>query len=409
MSEDVIALGAEFISDPYALYTRLRMEQPVSEVTLPGNTRVWLVTRYAEARIALSDPRFSKDGRRAAEVLPAQHAETDGKQAPAFIGALGRHMLNTDPPDHKRLRSLVSRAFTGRRIAALRPRIEVIAGDLLDSLPTGTPFGLLRDFAVPLPLTVICELLGIPEQERTEFRDWTDALVYADAPEQLMPAGRAMAGYLTELVERKRVEPDEHLVSALTQADDAGDRLTRAEITATVFLLLIAGYETTVNLIGNGTLALLLNPDQLAALRADESLLSPAIEEFLRYEGPFNMATMRFTLEPAELGGAHIPAGAFVMVSLASANHDPQRYPDPDRLDLARDTVGHLAFGHGVHYCLGAPLARLEASIAFRGLLARFPGMALAVPPSELRWRTSPVMRGLMELPVVLTSLKART
>jgi cytochrome P450 len=385
-----------FVQNPYAVYQRLRAEGPVSRVMMPGGHAVWVVTRYAEARAALADPRLIKDWR---TLWPGEAAaEVDDGFA-----ALDTHMLSTDPPDHDRLRRLVTKAFTARRIERLRPRVAEITRSLLDAMPAGGEVDLLESFAFPLPITVICELLGIPDADRARFRAWTQAMLSTGAAADSGTAATEMAGYFTALVADKRAHPADDLLSALIVARDAGDGLSQRELLGMIFLLLVAGHETTVNLIGSGTLALLRSPGELARLRADSTLLPGAVEELLRYTSPVNHATFRFTAEAVEIGGTLIPAREAVLVAIASANRDPDRYLAPDRLDLGRDTGGSLAFGHGIHYCLGAPLARMEGEIAFGELFGRFPGMRLAVPAESLRWRPSTLIRGLETLPVRLS------
>ncbi|WP_031469239.1 cytochrome P450 family protein [Sciscionella sediminilitoris] len=396
-----IRLGEQFLQDPYQLYDRLRAEQPVAPALLPHGLRVWIVSRYADARAALADPRLRKDSVRQQELSARQAEETNS--TPVITEFLNSHMLNTDPPDHTRLRKLVGAAFTSRRVAELRPRITEIAGELLDALPRGEVVDLVHGFAYPLPITVICELLGVPESDRADFRSWTATLLNTGVGEQeLAAASDAMVGYLDALIAAKQRSPGQDLLSALIEARDADDRLDEDELRAMVFVLLVGGHETMVNLIGNGTLALLRNPDQLAALRADPAGLPAAIEEFLRYDGPVNFATFRFTTEDVPIGETTIPAGEFVVVALLSANRDARRFTDPRELDIDRATAGHLAFGHGVHYCVGAHLARAQAEIAFGMLLERFPEIRLAVSPGELTWRHSTLMRGLEALPVRL-------
>jgi cytochrome P450 len=384
-------LGPEYFADPYSAHARLRAQRPVAQVVMPGGWPVWLVTGYAQARAALTDPRLLKlpKGWR-----PEPHS---------VMAALELHMLNSDPPDHERLRKLVNKAFTARRVEQLRPRIAAITAGLLDDMSTRREVDLLASFAFPLPITVICELLGVPVADRDEFRAWS-ATIVADsvAPEVFQAHATAMTGYFRALLAARRREPADDLLSALIAARDDADRLSEDELLSMAFLLLVAGHETTVNLIASGTLALLLNPGELARLRADRSLLGAAVEELLRYAAPVNNATVRFTGEPVEIGGVPIGPGEVVLVSLSGANRDPARYADPERLDVGRDSGGHVAFGHGIHYCLGAPLARLEAEIAFGGLLERFPDMTLAVPPDALRWRPSTLIHGLESLPVRL-------
>jgi cytochrome P450 len=384
-------LGAGYFSDPYAVHARLRAQHPVAQVIMPGGTPAWLVTGYAEGRAALTDPRLLK--------LPKGWRP----EPESLLAALDLHMLNLDPPDHDRLRKLVNKAFTGRRVEELRPRITAITAGLLDEMSTRPEVDLLASFAFPLPITVIGELLGVPAADRDQFRAWS-ATVVTDtvSPERFQADATAMVGYFRTLMAARRREPADDLLSALISARDEGDRLSENELLSMAFLLLVAGHETTVNLIASGTLALLLNPGELARLRADPSLLGSAVEELLRYVNPVNNATFRFAGEPVEIGGMPIGPNEVVLVSLSGANRDPARYADPERLDLGRDSAAHLAFGHGIHYCLGAPLARLEAEIAFRGLLERFGSMTLAVPADELRWRPSTLIHGLESLPVRL-------
>jgi cytochrome P450 len=384
-------LGAEYFQDPYSVHARLRAQRPVARVIMPGGLPAWLVTGYAEARAALTDPRLHKLPR---GWRPEPHS---------MLAAIELHMLNSDPPDHERLRKLVNKAFTARRVEQLRPRISAITTELLDDMSTRQEVDLLASLAFPLPITVICELLGVPVADRDEFRAWSATIVSSTvSPDVFQAHGTAMTGYFRKMLAARRREPADDLLSALVAARDEEDRLTEDELLSMAFLLLVAGHETTVNLIGSGMLALLLNPGEMARLRADRSLLGSAVEELLRYVNPVNNATLRFAGEPLEIGGQQVSPDEVVLVSLSGANRDPSRYADPDRLDLSRDSAGHLAFGHGIHYCLGAPLARLEAEIAFGGLLERFDSITLAVPADSLRWRPSTLIHGLETLPVRL-------
>jgi cytochrome P450 len=396
--------GADYYQDPHAYFTRMREEGPVTPVVLPHGGRVWLITRYADVRAALADPRLYKDW---AGKLTGPDWVPD-----EVTGYLAMHMLNADPPDHTRLRKLVTRAFTARRVAGLRPRVEAITASLLDAAEARGEdvIDLIEAFAFPLPVTVICELLGVPTEDRAQFRQWTNTML-AEGGEagSFRAAGEAMYRYFTSLVAAKRAAlaedtgPTDDLVSALIEAQaDSEDALDERELIAMLWLLLVAGHETTTNLIASGTLALLANPAELERLRSDPSLLSGAIEELLRYVNPLNHATDRFTLEPVEIGGVTIPAREWVLCVTSSANRDPDRFADPDRLDVGRDAGGHVAFGHGIHHCLGAPLARLEGEVAFGALLSRFPGLSLAADPSALRWRASSLIHGLETLPVRL-------
>jgi cytochrome P450 len=393
-------LGEDYFQDPLAFYRRMSAEGPVTPVILPfSGGRFWLVTRYADVRAALADPRLYKDW---AGKLTGPDWVPD--ETSAFLSV---HLLNADPPAHTRLRKLVSRAFTARRIAALRPRIESITASLLDELAAGAASGsaevdLIETFAFPLPVTVICELLGVPVRDRDRFKEWSHAIVANDESRDIRATGAEMFFYFTDLVATKRARPADDLVSALIEASDSGDALNERELIAMLFLLLIAGHETTTNLIASGALALLTNPGEASRLRSSPALLPGAVEELLRFTNPLNHATDRFTMEPVEIGGVTIPAREWVLCVTSSANRDSSRFAAPDTLDVERDAGGHVAFGHGIHYCLGAPLARLEGEVAFGGLLSRFPELALAVNPGALRWRKSSLIHGLEALPVRL-------
>lgn len=397
-----VVLGDAFVRDRHTRYARLRREGPVQAAIMPDGLRVWVVTRYEDARIALADSVLSKDSRRASPLHDRQ-ARQRGTPRARMPEALNAHMLNMDPPDHTRLRRLVGKAFTARRVELLRPRIEQITVRLLDELAGRDEADLLSTFAFPLPLTVICELFGVPEADRAQFRSWSDIIARYSGVEALGEASVAVAELLADLVALKRRSPAEDLLTALVQARDDDDRLDETEVVSMAFLLLSAGHETTAHLIGNGVFALLSNPDQLAALRADPALLPTAVEELLRYQGPGGTTTLRFTTAPVRIGEVEIPEGEFVIIALESANRDDSRFPEADRLDISREPRGHLAFGHGIHHCLGAPLARLEGQIAIGGLLARFPGLAFAVDTEQLKWRDSMLFRGLEVLPVKLS------
>ncbi|GAA4004564.1 cytochrome P450 [Allokutzneria multivorans] len=397
--EELPRLDAEYLQNPHELADRLRREGPARPVLMPDGMRVWLVTGHAEARSLLTDPRLSSDG--VYDRLEHQRLLAEGKKI-EFSRSLAAHMLNVDPPDHTRLRKLVTKAFTTRTIARLRPRIAEITDQLLAEMSTVDSVDLIKAFALPLPIMVICELMGIPAEDQEQFSGWSNAMVSTAPPEQIGAASGAMAGYLAGLAEQKRAAPTDDLLSALVHASEDGDQLAVPELIAMTFILLIGGYETTVNLIGNGVLGLLQHPSQLAALRADPGLLPNAIEEFLRYETPNNMASPRYTTAPVLVGEVEIPEGEFVMVSLLAGNRDATRFPEPDKLDITRPTGAHLGFGHGIHYCVGAPLGRLEGEIAIGHLLARFSRIELAVDASELRWRKSTQMHGLEALPVRL-------
>ncbi|MFE2141801.1 cytochrome P450 [Streptomyces sp. NPDC059456] len=389
-----------FVADPFPLYRQLREDGPVRRAVIAGGLEAWLVTRYEDGLAALSDTRLSSDVRDASDTrLLQQLPETERE-------SMLSNMLRSDPPDHTRLRRLVSQAFTARRVAGMRPRIQAVADRLLDEVVPAGRADLVAEFALPLPVTVISELLGVPVDDRHDFQHWTDRMIRRGAeppdPAVVNEAWRHMRAYVTELIRDKRAEPGDDLLSGLITARDEEQRLTEDELVAMVFLLLVAGYITTVNLIGGGIAALLAHPGQLDLLRSDPALLPGAIEEFLRYDGPVNPGIARFAREDAEIAGVRIPRGATVLIGSALADRDPARFPDPDRLDITRQDNAHLAFGHGIHYCLGAPLARLEGQIAIGTALRRLPGLALAVPPDEIPRRPGG-LRGPVSLPVTFT------
>ncbi|NMO36479.1 cytochrome P450 [Streptomyces sp. GMY01] len=390
---DLAALGESFTRDPYPVYARLRAEGPVHRIRMPeGGAEAWLVVGYEAGRAALADPRLTKDWSKASPALPLGSVSS------------GPHMLRADPPDHTRLRRLVSREFTPRRVEELAPRVQKTTDALLDAMLTA-PDGradLVEALSFPLPISVICELLGVPDLDRDSFRTWSNDATGATDPEQRSGAAAAMARYIEDLVAAKRDDPGDDLLSGLIHGtDENGDGLAHDELVGMAWLLLVAGHETTVNLVSNGVLALLTHPGQLAALRADLSLLDGAVEEMLRYDGPVETPTYRFTTEPVTLAGTPVPGGGeLVLVALADADRDPARFPDPDRFDIRRDARGHVAFGHGIHYCLGAPLARLEARIAVRTLLERCPELALDIHPAAIMWRPGMMIRGPRSLPV---------
>ncbi|MET9539631.1 cytochrome P450 [Streptomyces sp. NPDC006553] len=392
MSTAFPALSA-LVDDPHTAYAILREAGPVHRITGPDGLPVWLVTRYADVRRLLADPRLSLDK---AHRLPGNYR---GFSLPA---ALDANLLNMDPPDHTRIRRLVTKAFTPGRVEQMRPDVQLLADQLLDAVADRGHADLVAEFAAPLPIAVICDLLGVPQDSRRDFRAWTDALVAPDPerPDAAKLAVAAMMAYFPQLIADKRGTPGNDLLSGLIDVRDDGDRLTEDELTSLAFLILFAGYENTVQLIGTAVLALLDHPEQLAALRDDPAKVEGAVEEFARYDGPALLAIRRFPVEDVEIGGTTIPAGETVMLSLASANRDPARFPAPDRLDVDRRDGGHLALGHGIHYCVGAPLARLETQIAVSTLLRRFPHLKLAAARDELRWRPSMRARGLVALPV---------
>jgi cytochrome P450 len=393
-----------FRADTYATFARMREQDPVlCQPGIDGETPIWWVTRYEDAEaVLLDDARFVRDPRLA---LPPEALAEWTASLPEAIAFIDSHMLNRDGDDHRRLRRLVSKAFTPRMIELLRPRIQEIADGLIDVVAAQGEMELVSAFAFPLPITVIAELLGVPPADRDRFREWSAAMVSpALAADELERFGAKMVeftGYLHALFEERRREPGEDLVSALVAVEDGGDTLSEEELSSMVAILIVAGHETTVSLIGNATRALLSHPEQRAAIERDPSLLPRAIEELIRYDGPVERTLNRWAAVDVELRGQKIRRGESVIAVLGAADRDPERFAAPDTLDLAAErSTRHLGFGRGPHFCLGAPLARLEAEIALGTLLRRLPGLRLAVPPEELRWRPVPLFRSLVALPV---------
>jgi cytochrome P450 PksS len=400
-AQEAINLASpEFKANPYPYYARLRAGSPVVRVTLPTGEPGWLITRYADAVMVLKDERFVKNP---ANALTPEQVAGQRWFRKVFV-SLRRNMLNLDPPDHTRLRALVQKAFTPRMVEQLRPRIEALTNDLLDAVQGQGRMDLIRDYALPLPATVIAEMLGVPAKDRHRFHRWSNALLAFSSTWGLMkavPNTMLLMRYIRTIIRRRRANPGNDLVSALIQAEEAGEQLSEDELSAMIMLLLVAGHETTVNLIGNGTLALLEHPDQMEKLRGDPALARPAVEELLRYTSPVEMATERFAREDITVAGVTIPRGEMVFVVLASANRDERQFPQADTLDITREPNKHLAFGLGTHFCLGAVLARLEATVALNTLLGRTSKLRLAVAPSALPWRRGLLLRGLESLPVV--------
>ena len=395
-----------FKANPYPFYARLRDEAPVWRTTLPDKRVAWLVTRYEDVAQVLKDGTFAKDRLNAMD--PEQQAKTPW--VPGFLKPLERNMLDLDDSDHARLRALVSKAFTPRLLERLRGRIEALSEDLLDVMEREGGAELVAGYALPLPATVIAELLGVPAEDQRKFHRWSSNLVSVSSGRDMLralPAALFFMRYLRKLIGRRRTEPGDDLITALVRAEEAGDRLSEDELLAMVFLLLVAGHETTVNLISSGTLALLEHPEQAEALRRNPSLAKPAVEELLRYTSPVELATERYPREDVEIRGTTIPRGELVLAVIGSANRDERHFENPDALDIARDPKRHLAFGRGgVHHCLGAPLARMEGQIAIGALVRRFPGARLA--PGSLRWRRGLFLRGLERLPLVLQETSTR-
>jgi pimeloyl-[acyl-carrier protein] synthase len=387
-------LMPEFHANPYPFYRALQEEDPVHHSPLG----IWVCTRYDDAVMVLRDPRFGREGM--ARLMEARLGLTqDASRA--------RDMLFQDPPDHTRLRALVSRAFTPRVVEVMRPHIQEIVDGLLDRVAEGRAMDVIEDLAYPLPVRVICEMLGVPASDQDVFKQWsTDIARSLDAgilpaDSEVLPRGRdargALASYFRSLIARRRKDPKPDLLSGLIAAEEEGNKLSEAELVSTCMLLLIAGHETTVNLIGNGLLALLQHPDELRALREDPALIPTAVEELLRFDGPVQR-TGRMTTAEVEIGGKLIPKDSVVVSVIGAANRDPAHFADPDRLDVSRKENRHIAFGFGIHFCLGAPLARLEGQIALGTVVRRLPRLELVSAAPE--WRESSTLRGLKTLPV---------
>ena len=398
----------QFKADPYPFYARLRAEAPVYRTTLPTNETAWLVTRYEDVVSVLKDERLVKD---AANALTPQQIARQPWFRKVFT-ALKRNMLNLDPPHHTRLRGLVQQVFTPRLIEQMRDRIQRLTDELLDKVQAAGRMDLIRDYALVLPTTIIAEMLGVPVKDRHKFHYWSNAIVAAASSGWAMvmavPSAWAILRYIGTIIKKRRAHPQDDLVSALVRAEAAGDSLGEDELLAMIFLLLVAGHETTVNLIGNGVLALLQHPDEMARLRDNPALIRVAVEELLRYDSPVELATERFAREDVTIAGVTIPRGDMVFGVIASANRDERQFPSPDALDITREPNKHLSFGLGTHFCLGAPLARLEGQIALSTLLRRGADLRLAVAPRALRWRRGLLLRGLEALPVAFARQRSR-
>jgi pimeloyl-[acyl-carrier protein] synthase len=386
-------LLVQFRQDPYPLYQYLLATAPVQWNDV---LQAWTLARYSDVVSSLTDARFSAD--RTRQGLPDE-----------TMYQVAKSMLVSDPPDHTRLRALVQKAFTPRIIEGLRPRILAIVGELLDRMAEkqagAGSIDLIADLAYPLPVVVIAELLGVPPEDRVKFHEWSavmaanlDPLVAPDVAGRLIEAREGLHAYLRGIIAERRREPRADLISALVEVEERGDALSEPELVVMCTLLLIAGHETTVNLIGNGMLALMRNPDQLKALRADPGMLTSAIEELLRYDSPVQL-TARIALEPVAFGNHTVEPGQWILPLLGAANHDPAQFTDPETLDLERNPNPHVAFGRGIHFCLGAPLARLEGQLAIGAVVRRFSNMQLAGEPVRRKQIT---LRGLQSLPVAL-------
>ena len=388
---------SDYQHDPYAVYAQMRAETPAFHTVLPNGARVFMVTRYADVLAGLKDERLVKN---------IHNARPRG-----LFSRLGlkpnlnnTNMLRADPPEHTRLRALAHAAFTPKFVNRMRGHVQEIADRLLDGAQPRGRMDLIRDLAWPLPITVITEMLGVPTADEARFRKWSGAIIASGALSNedpgLAPQMLPLVQYISRLVRARRQAPQDDLVSQLIHAEQNGDHFTQSEVIGTTILLLIAGHETTVNLIGNGALALLQAPEQMAALRRNPSLIKPAVEAILRLVNPVQMVN-RYAAVDLDIGGVAIPKGSHVMLAVAAANHDPALAAAPDELDLTHGDARHLAFGQGIHYCLGAPLARLEGEIAFASLLTRLPNLRLADPDQKPQWRPGLELRGMKALEVV--------
>jgi cytochrome P450 len=391
---DPVSGGAR--QNPYPMYAKLRGKDPVHRSRL---TQGWVLTRHADVQMVLRDPRFS-----AVRANSTAMQTLNFDESSHFYRWFSKSLLAIDPPDHTRLRTLATKAFTPRAVEAIRPRIEQVVDELLAAVEPSGRMDVIRDIAYPLPVIVIAEMLGVPPDDRDRFKAWSDALGEALDPlvgaEALRRADRAaleIGDYFRGIIAERRVEPREDLLTALIAAREEGDRLSEDELLAICVLLLAAGNETTTNLIGNGLLALLRHPDQLRRLREEPDLIEDAVEELLRFDSPVQL-TNRIAMEDLELDGRQIRKGDDVVLVLGAANHDPEQFPNPQLLDVGRGGLRHLAFGMGIHFCLGAPLARVEGQIALRAIVERLHGLRLAT--REPAWRPTVTLRGLKSLPV---------
>lgn len=394
-AKDVDFFSPAFKEQSYQIYKQLRMAQALLPFELSSGLKAWLITRHEDADQLFKNSEVIKDY---SKVDPeAGYVLENG----AF---LDKNMLSSDPPDHTRVRKLVAKAFTPKMIAQLETDIQAITDELLLPIKENGQFEVVRDLALPLPTAVICNMLGIPEEARGKFHQWSQIIVQSANDKNKMVENEtsinAFVGYIHQLIESKRKHPDEKLVTLLINAHEEGDSLSEEELISNIFLLIVAGHETTVNLITNGLFALLQNPEQLSKLKDDPGLVDNAIEEMLRYYSPVEIAPLRYAANDLEISGEKISKGDALFISLASVNRDETLYDDPERFDISREKIRHFAFGKGIHFCLGAPLARLEAKVAFTTLLKTFDHLSIDIPKSEIKWRPGMMMRGLESLPV---------
>lgn len=381
----------EFTHNPYPVYEKLRQSDPILNLQFPDGRFGWLISNYEEAVEALKDGRFSKDV-----------AKAMGQEQTSVFST---NMLFSDPPDHKRLRGLVQKGFTPQRIADMRGHIQEIADNLLDAVSSKDSINLIDEYAFKLPIIVISEILGVPTEDQDKFRVWSNSIIGAsnqEMNEQVVQHMNEFIAYLKDWFAKVREQPGDDMISQLVIAENQGDRLSEQELYGVVTLMIIAGHETTVNLIGNGVLALLEHPEQRKLLQEQPELIHGAIEEMLRYNGPVEFSTSRWAAEDMDFHGVHIKKGDLVVIALNSANRDASQFENPDIFDITREKSQHLAFGKGIHLCLGAPLARLEGEIAINTLLRRYPNFELQRDIDELEWRPGMIVRGVKEIPISL-------
>ena len=388
----------EFMLDPYPAYAELRRDAPVHR---SANLGIWVLTRYDDCVQVLRDHDvFSSDAHNATGMVAALQAQSEAETG----GPAARTVLGSDPPEHTRLRGLINKAFTPRRVEEMRDHIADVADSLLDAAPTDQPFDVIAGLAQPLPIIIIAEMLGVPASDRERFKAWSELIAKMtslmrppDVNAKVAVARKELRAYFSNVIQQRRAQPQNDLITALVQAQDGADQLDDEELLGFCILLLVAGNETTTNLIGNGSLALARHPEQAEALASDQLVMSLAVEELLRYDSPVQ-ATVRHVVSDTDIGGTAIAKGESIMAILGAANRDPDQFDNPEILDLRRADNRHLSFGHGIHYCIGSPLARLEAEIAFTALLQRSPTIALADEPLE--YGGTFILRGLRRLTI---------
>ncbi|MEH1874268.1 cytochrome P450 family protein [Nostoc sp.] len=396
--EQVDMSSPSFRANPFPTFKRWRDSRSIVPVQAFGE-RAWIITRYDEVLAALADERLVKDRSNAQDPNKKQQK----MWIPGFLKPLKSNMLDSDIPDHTRLRSLVHQAFMPRLITQMQTRIHRLAHELIDRVQAKGEMDLIQDFALPIPMVVISEMLGVAEQDRAAFHRWSNVMVKVSKPIDgilAIPSLYQLVSFLRQLLDEHRLNPQDDLTSALLQAESEGSRLSEDELIGMIALLLTAGHETTVNLIGNGVLALLTHPAELERLRNEPALMKSAVEEIVRYTPPVLFATTRYAREDLVIAGTLIPKGELVLAALGSANHDESKFSNPETLILDRQNNKHVGFGSGIHHCLGAPLARLESNIAFQVLFERLPNIRLAINPENLRWNSSLIIRGVKAIPV---------